>query len=46
VVDFIDCLRTGRRPLNTEVEGVNVLRVILGAYASAEGGNIVELKNL
>jgi predicted dehydrogenase len=46
VVDFIDCLREGRRPLNTEVEGVEVLKVILGAYASAERGQIVELKNL
>ena len=46
VVDFIDCLRQGRRPLNTEVEGVNVLKVILGAYASAERGTVVELKNL
>jgi len=46
VVDFIACLREGRRPLNTEVEGVNVLRVILAAYASADGGRIVELKNL
>ncbi len=46
VVDFIDCLREGRRPLNTEVEGVKVLKVILGAYASAERGEIVELKNL
>src|SRR6266540_327798 len=36
VVDFIACLRENRRPLNTEVEGVNVLKVILGAYASAE----------
>ena len=46
VVDFIDCLTQKRRPLNTEVEGVEVLRVILGAYASAERGQIVELKNL
>ena len=46
VIDFIACLREGRRPLNTEVEGVEVLKVILGAYASAEGGQIVELKNL
>ena len=46
VVDFIDCLREGRRPLNTEVEGVNVLKLILAAYASAERGEIVELKNL
>jgi len=45
VVDFIACLVEGRRPINTEVEGVNVLKVILGAYASAEHGEIVELKN-
>jgi predicted dehydrogenase len=46
VIDFIDCLREGRRPLNTEVEGVEVLKVILGAYASAERRQIVELKDL
>ena len=46
VVDFIACLHEGRRPLNTEVEGVNVLKLILAAYASAERGEIVELKNL
>ncbi|HEX2682114.1 MAG TPA: Gfo/Idh/MocA family oxidoreductase [Candidatus Dormibacteraeota bacterium] len=45
VVDFIACLRDGRRPLNTEVEGVKVLKLILAAYASAERGEIVELKN-
>jgi predicted dehydrogenase len=45
VVDFIGCLVEGRRPINTEVEGVNVLKVILGAYASAERGEIVDLKN-
>ena len=46
VVDFVACLREKRRPLNTEVEGVNVLRLILAAYASAERGEIVELGNL
>lgn len=46
VVEFVDCLREGRRPLNTEVEGVNVLKLILAAYASADGGRIVSLKNL
>jgi predicted dehydrogenase len=46
VVDFIARLREHRRPLNTEVEGVNVLKVILGAYASAERGQVVELRNL
>ena len=43
VVDFIARLRDGRRPLNTEVEGVNVLKVILGAYESAETGAIAHL---
>ena len=46
VVDFVACLHEGRRPLNTEVEGVNVLKLILAAYASAERGQIVEMKNL
>jgi len=46
VVDFIACLREGRRPLNTEVEGVSVLKMILAAYASAESGRVTELKNL
>ena len=46
VVDFIDCLRENRRPLSTEVEGIRVLKLILGAYASAERGEIVELENL
>ena len=46
VVDFITRLKDGRRPLNTEVEGVAVLKLILGAYASAERGQIVELDDL
>ena len=46
IVDFIACLHENRRPLNTEVEGVNVLKLILAAYASAERGEIVELTNL
>src|SRR5712691_4889038 len=46
IADFITCLREGRRPLNTEVEGVNVLKVILAAYASAQRGEIVEMKDL
>ena len=43
VVDFIRCLREGSRPINTEVEGIEVLKVILGAYASADEGRIVSL---
>jgi predicted dehydrogenase len=44
-VEFVACLREKRRPLNTEVEGVNVLKLILAAYRSAELGRIVELEN-
>jgi predicted dehydrogenase len=46
VVDFIACLREGRRPINTEVEGIRVLKVILAAYASAERKRIVALSEL
>ena len=46
VIDFVSCLRTGRRPLNTEVEGIAVLKVILAAYASAEEGRIVALADM
>jgi predicted dehydrogenase len=46
IVDFVSCLRDGRRPLNTEVEGIAVLKVILAAYASAEQGRIVALADL
>lgn len=45
VVDFIACLREGRRPLNTHIDGVKVLKVILAAYASAQRGTTVELKD-
>lgn len=41
VADFVDCISTGRRPLNTEEEGIHVLKVILGAYTSAKEGRIV-----
>jgi predicted dehydrogenase len=46
IVDFIACLREGRRPLNTEVEGIAVLKVILAAYASADQKRIVALADL
>jgi predicted dehydrogenase len=46
IVDFIACLREGRRPINTEVEGISVLKVILAAYASAERKQIVGLSDL
>jgi predicted dehydrogenase len=46
VVDFIACLREGRRPINTEKEGISVLKVILAAYASAERKQVVALGDL
>lgn len=38
IADFITCLETGRRPLNTEEEGIAVLGIILAAYESARSG--------
>jgi len=46
VLDFVACLREGRRPIDTEVEGIEVLKVILGAYASVEQGRIISLPEL
>lgn len=46
VQDFVACLRDGRRPIQTEVEGISVLRVILGAYASADQGRDIQLTEL
>ena len=46
VQDFVACLREGRRPIQTEVEGINVLKVILGAYASDDQRRVVQLAEL
>jgi predicted dehydrogenase len=46
VQDFVACLHEGRRPIDTEVEGINVLKVILGAYASADEGRVISLAAL
>ncbi len=46
IADFVSCLREGRRPLNTEVEGINVLKVILGAYRSSEEKRTIPLDTL
>lgn len=43
IADFASCIAEGRRPIDTEVEGVNVLKVILGAYESVENKAIVTL---
>lgn len=40
---FADCLVEGRRPRQGVAEGIAVLRVILGAYESAERGVTVHL---
>jgi predicted dehydrogenase len=46
IADFAACLREGRRPLNTEEEGIAVLKVILAAYRSAEEKRVVALAGL
>jgi predicted dehydrogenase len=46
VADFVACVREGRRPLNTEEEGIAVLKVILAAYRSAEEKRVVALADL
>lgn len=46
IADFILCLREKRRPINTEVEGINVLKVILGAYQSVAEKRIVVLNEM
>lgn len=46
IAHFVTCLETGERPLNTEHEGINVLKIILGAYASAEQKRIIALADL
>lgn len=46
IADFIACVRDGRRPVNTEREGIDVLKVILGAYESAKKGKLIALADL
>lgn len=46
IKDFVTCLQEGRRPVNTEAEGINVLKVILGAYKSVEEKRTVSLSDL
>ncbi|MEE1649895.1 Gfo/Idh/MocA family oxidoreductase [Brachybacterium sp. J144] len=41
--DFVTCLETGRRPLNTEEEGIAVLGIILAAYESARTGKAADV---
>jgi predicted dehydrogenase len=46
VADFAACVSEKRRPINTEEEGINVLKVILGAYKSTAEKAIVSLSDI
>jgi predicted dehydrogenase len=46
VLDFVTCLRDGRRPLNDAADGIRVLKVILAAYASDDRKRTVSLADL
>ena len=43
IADFVTCLETGRRPLNTEDEGIAVLGIILAAYESSRTGSAADV---
>ncbi|MFS0894479.1 Gfo/Idh/MocA family protein [Microbacterium sp. 179-I 3D3 NHS] len=45
IAHFAESLRDGRRPLQTHVEGIDVLGVILAAYESSADGTIAQVKN-
>ena len=44
--DFARRLTTGERPIHNQVEGINVLKVILGAYQSVEEKRTVTLADM
>lgn len=46
VSHFVDCLTTGNRPLNTEVEGIGVLGIILAAYESSRTRKAADVLSL
>ncbi|ACU84073.1 predicted dehydrogenase [Brachybacterium faecium DSM 4810] len=46
IADFVECLETGRRPLNTETEGIAVLGIILAAYESSRSGKAEQVLTL
>lgn len=43
IADFVACLSEGRKPVQTEHDGINVLKVILGAYQAVEEKRIIPL---
>lgn len=42
IADFIACLHEKRRPIHNEEDGINVLKMILGAYQSVEEKRTIE----
>lgn len=38
---FVNCLQTGAVPIQTQVDGINVLKLILGAYEAQQTGRTV-----
>ncbi|GAC1401483.1 MAG: Gfo/Idh/MocA family oxidoreductase [Chloroflexota bacterium] len=44
VADFVACLREKRVPIQTEKDGINVLKVILGAYQSEAEKRTIQLR--
>lgn len=43
IADFLTCLREGRRPVHNEDDGINVLKVILGAFQSVDEKRTISL---
>jgi predicted dehydrogenase len=43
VIDFVDCLREKRTPIQTELDGIRVLEIILAAYQSQQEKRTIEL---
>lgn len=46
IAAFIACLRDGQRPPHNEADGINVLKMILGAYQSSEQKRTITLSEL
>jgi hypothetical protein len=40
---MVDCFRSGTTPIETFHDGVEVVRMIMGLYKSAELGRVVDL---
>lgn len=43
VKHFCQCLLDGAAPIQTQVDGINVLKLILGAYESVKTGRVVQI---